>query len=171
MVCFTMKNTYAPEPLLTCSQANRCFYEFFWLQTLKFKSCLLWKHHLIPSTWPPSCRRRAPLQTKPPAACPPGRDWTQKIQRTNNLSKSLSLRASLHFCIITLPWLQDSTPFMRTTPLFPAKPYLSGLYFHLPPTYIHRPRPKHIALTPIPFCSPNKCHVPKPLLLTCCPTP
>lgn len=48
MVCFTMKNTYAPEPLLTCSQASRCYKrnEFFWLQTQKFKSCLLWKHHL-----------------------------------------------------------------------------------------------------------------------------
>ena len=118
-------------------------------------------------TWSPFCRRRAPLQTKPPAACPPGWDWTQKIQRPNNLSKNMMGTASLHFCIMTLTWLQDSAPFMLITPLSPAKPYLSGLYFHLLPAYIHRPPPKHITLTPTPFCSPKKCHVPEPLHLTC----
>ena len=90
----------------------------------------------LPSTWSPFCRRRAPLQTKPPAACPPGRDWTQKIQRPNNLSKNMMGTASLHFCIMTLTWLQDSAPFMLITPLSPVKPYLSGLYFHLLPVYI-----------------------------------
>ena len=77
----------------------------------------------LPSTWPPFYRR-APLQTKPPAACPPGQDWTQKIQRTNNLSKNMMGRASLHFCIMTLTWLQDSAPCMLTAPLSPAKSYL-----------------------------------------------
>lgn len=77
------------------------------------------------------------------------------VQQPGILCKDEMRRALLRFFITTLILLQDLA-FMWIIPLSLAKPYLSGLVFHLPPPCIHRSPQHAMSLSsPALLCTPN----------------
>lgn len=111
-------------------------------------------------TWPQLCSSEE-HRYRPNSQQPARRDGTghTKVQHPSILFKNGMGRVPLHFFIATLIWLQDS-PLYRQFLFLQLSPTLRVSIFNCPHLIFTEHLKTYIALTPIPFSSSNKHHIP-----------